>query len=56
MVEFIVSACMVLTCYISPDYSVVQLPIAPIFIHPDDTYRYSEGGITIVVVPVVQEI
>lgn len=56
MVEFIVSACIVLTCYISPDYRVVQMPVAPVFVHPDDTDRYSEDGITIIAVPVGQDI
>lgn len=52
MVEFIVAACLTVGCYVSPDYSIVQMPVAPVFTHPDDTDRYTEDGITIIAVPV----
>ena len=56
MIEFILVVCMHFVCYVSDDYSIVQMPIEHPFAHPDETDRYSEGGITIIAVPTDREV
>lgn len=56
MVEFILTVCMYFTCYVSDDYSIVQMPIEHPFSHPDETERHSCCGITIIAVPRDQEV
>jgi len=56
MIEFILVVCMHFVCYVSDDYSIVQMPIEHPFAHPDDTDRHSEDGIIIIAVPINREV
>ena len=59
MLQFIAALCSLQVCYIAPDYSVIQIPVATIShtVHPDDTLSLlTENGILIKFVPVGQEI